>query len=212
MTMAMSGAASVEGTVLCPKYSEGLADINGDSCQHRKYFTYNTDAGFVVGTTTSVMCTIDRRARDVWPYFKDFNLWQNSYHHYYSGVVGDLEGRTVRLAVGSNLDDPRRPSGEYNVIRVIPEYLIVMSQISLPQTWPEHGRIEGVGGFMAFMLNEHQAKTLITIMMQHDQSTKGKAEEEALGVWRKMAPENLMKWRDFFIPTLKRLVCEGKSG
>jgi hypothetical protein len=197
-------------TVLTPKYYEGLADVSGDARQHRRYFTYKTDAGLVAGTATSVMFTIDRPSEEVWRYFKDFNLWQNSYHHYYSGVVGDLEGGTVRLTVGSDLSDPNRPWGEYQVVRVIPRYLIVKSQIPKPQFWPEHGRIEGIGGFMVFMLNEHEAKTVITILMQHDRVTKDVTEEQALGFWQTTAPENLMKWRDFFIPTLKTLIYQNK--
>jgi hypothetical protein len=207
----VSGTALIEGTVHAPEYYEGLSDINGDAYQHRRYFTYRTNAGLVTGTTTSVMFTIERPAKEVWPYFKDFNLWQNSYHHYYSGVVGDLEGETVRLIIGSNLNDPNRPSAEYKVVRVIPHYLIVKSQIPKPQTWAEHGRIDRIGGFMVFMLNEHDAKTIVTILMQHDRPTNEMTEDEALGFWRKTAPENLMKWRDCFIPTLKQLVYDDRG-
>jgi hypothetical protein len=198
---ALPGPVSQLGTVLAPNYYEGLVDINGDQRQHRRYFTYKTPAGLMTGTTTSVMFTIDRPAKEIWPYFKDFNLWQNSYHHYYSGVVGDLEGKPFRITLGAGLDDPRGTSVEYKVERVIPQYLIVITQLV-----PEANRVGSMGGFMVFMLNEHEGQTVVTIMMQHDRLTTDVAEEEAIGFWRRFAPEVLMKWRDHFIPTLKRLV------
>jgi len=154
----------------------------------------------MTGTTTNVMFTIDRPAKAVWPYLRDFNLWQNSYHHYYSGVAGDLEGRTIRLVIGSDLNAPERLSAEYRVVRVIPEHLLMISQVVV-----EDGPVAGMGGLTVFMLNEHDEKTVITILMQHDRLTQALTEEEALAPWRASAPENLMKWRDFFIPTLKRL-------
>src|SRR6266516_5614783 len=113
-----------DGTVDATYY-EGHAHADGDERMNIRYYTYRTDAGLVAGATTSVMFTVDRPARDVWPYLKDFNLWQSAYDHYYSGVVGDLEG----LSVGGS-DKPIDSPGElpYEVIRAIPEYLIVLAQ------------------------------------------------------------------------------------
>jgi hypothetical protein len=193
------------GTVLTPNYYEGLVNTKGDERQNRRHFAYKTNAGLMTGSATSVMFTVDRPAKDVWPYFKDFNLWQNSYHHYYSGVLGDLEGKTFRLTLGGGLDDPRGTSNEYKVLRVIPQYLIVLSQVV-----PDDSRGDRMGGFMVFMLNEHEGKTVVTIMMQHDRITKDLPEEQALDFWREFAPNTMMKWRDHFIPTLKRLVYESK--
>src|ERR1700679_128865 len=109
------------GTIITPRYYEGLVDVRGDERQHRRFFSYATEPGLMTGTTTSVMLTIERPAKEVWPVFKDFNRWQNSYQHYYSGIVGDLEGQTFRLVLGAGLDDPRGSSVEYQVARVIPE-------------------------------------------------------------------------------------------
>jgi hypothetical protein len=40
-----------------------------------------------VGWYIDVMFTIERPPKDVWPYFKDFNPWQNANGYYWSAVV-----------------------------------------------------------------------------------------------------------------------------
>src|SRR5580698_8293639 len=85
------------GTITIPKYYDWELgeEIKGDLCLHSRLYTYRTELGVVSGWTMSITCTIDRPVKDVWPYFKDFNLWQKK--HYYSGVVGDLEGQIFSL-------------------------------------------------------------------------------------------------------------------
>src|SRR2546430_10199387 len=114
MSAASSGVIT-EGTTSVPRSYEGPVDVSDDVSVRQRYYTYRTDAGWVACKTLNVMFTIDQPVKDVWRYFKDFNLWQNSYHHYYSGVVGDLEGRTVRLTLGKPGDTNRR-SGDYQVV------------------------------------------------------------------------------------------------
>jgi len=205
---------SSDGTVLAPHYYEGPApadfNVKGDVCLHERLYTYKTDAGLVAGWTMSVMFTIDRPAKDVWPYFKDFNRWQKN--HYYSGVVGDLEGKTYSLSDKPN--DTELPHGR-EVLRVIPEYLIVTSAL-LPKDGADTG-LPGLGGitpgFSVFLLNEHGGKTVVTVFMQHGSyasRTQDMRDEEALTPWRDetMAPEWQRKWRDDFIPALKKLVYQ----
>jgi hypothetical protein len=216
----MSIEATTAGTVQVPTYHEGLADVHGDMRQHLRYFTYPTDAGLVAGTVTSVVFTIERSAKDVWPYFKDFNLWQSSYGHRYSGIVGDLYTQQD-LALGDGIvrlrDEPSGIQGQYRVLRVIPEYLIVLAE-PIPEDstsgMPEVGSTRGVSrGFHVFMLNEHEGQTVVTCLMEHAYRTKDKSVDDALAFWRdeQMAPEWVRKWRDVFIPTLKKLVHEGKA-
>src|SRR4051794_30240256 len=88
----MSAKFSSDGTVQAPTYYDGPADVTGDVHLRIRYFTYQTEAGMVAGRNTNEMFTIERPAKDVWPYLKDFNLWQNAYGFAYSGIVGDLEG------------------------------------------------------------------------------------------------------------------------
>jgi hypothetical protein len=147
------------------------------------------------------MFTLGRTAAEVWPYFKDLNLWQNAYGHYYSGVVGDLEGKTFSISNRPNDDGPH----QYTVARVIPEHLTVMTQ---------HGDWEGgvtpYDGYHVFTLNEHGHKTIATAFMQHARLVAGEdAEREAQAGWRAMADQSHAKWRDSFVPTLKHLVDAG---
>jgi hypothetical protein len=190
------------GTVLAPNYYEGPAEILGDVRLHQRYFTYKTDAGWVAGKTFNVMFTIERPAKDVWPRLKDFNPWQNSYGHYYSGVVGDLEGKQFCIS-----DKPNEPGPyQYEVVRVIPEQLIVVLQ-----PLQEGGSTDAISpDCHVVMLSEHDGKTIVTFLMEHASRNKDMTEEEALDPWRKMAPESQRKWRDIFIPTLKRLIYQGQ--
>lgn len=218
---AQTATGQITGTVQARRYYEGPSDIRGDVRVHGRFFTYRTDAGLVSGCAFNVMFTIDRPAREAWPYVKDFNLWQNAYNHYYSGVVGDLEGKTFRLSVKPNDPGPHH----YRVERVIPEYLIVFNQ-PVPTTEEETRSLKALGypgvyavspGYHVFMLNEHGGKTDVTIFMEHATvmapRNQKMTDEEALAPWRgeKKAPEWLRKWRDDFIPTLKKLVYEGRS-
>jgi len=200
---------SVEGTVPARTYYEGPADFNGDERIHARYFAYQTDAGLVVGDTYSIMFTIDRPAKDVWRYLKDFNLWQNEHNHYYSGVLGDLEGKTFRL---SNKPDDPGPH-YYEVLKVIPEYLIVINQpIPADGSSAELPGLGGISpGFHVFMLNEHDGKTTVSVFMQHAARAETKNEQEALEPWREIVETDAQpKWREDFIRTLKRLVYEGR--
>src|SRR5688572_26059738 len=103
-----NAATSTEGTALAPKFYEGPSVVHGDIRQHRRYYTYRIDSGKVAGYAVSVMFTIERPAKEVWPYFKDFNLWQNCRDHYYSGVAGDLDGKTLRLSMKPNDPGPHQ--------------------------------------------------------------------------------------------------------
>jgi hypothetical protein len=92
------------------------------------------------------------------------------------------------------------------VLRVIPEYLIVAFQ-----PVPEDGSTGGISpGFHVVTLNEHGGKTMVTFLMEHASRSKTVTEEEALFPWRRLAAESHQKWRDIFIPTLKRLIYQGQ--
>ena len=206
-------------------FYEGPSDVQGDVHLRIRYFTYQTAEGLVAGRNTNEMFTIDRPAKSVWPYLKDFNLWQNAYGFYYSGVVGDLEGRSFQISSrlkrseSSDEDrfeslvsakiDPNEPLQQspfkYDVLRVVPEHLIVISQ-----PVPEDGSTGGVSpGFHVLMLNEHSGKTVVTFFTEHAARTQDKTEEEALAPYREGSQETLRKFRDCFIPALKKLVYEG---
>jgi len=205
---------SREGTPANPRYYEGPVDVQGDVQQHYRFFAYETEEGFVAGAEATLTFTIDRPAKEVWPYYQDFNSWQP--HHHYSAPMIDLYSRADRdlgtetFALGPKPDDlgPAR----YQVLKVIPERLIVFYQPIPKNGMDPHipGRVSVSPGFMVFMLNEHGGKTIANIYMDHAFQTRGMTEAEALQFWRgeNVVPEWVRKWRDDFIPTLKRLLYE----
>jgi hypothetical protein len=206
----MSARQALWGSVGSPRVHDTISDVTEDVRLNGRYYSYVIDAGLVVGVTLSAMCVIDRPVKEVWPVYKDFNLWQNSYDHHYSGVVGDLEGQTFSLRIGE-FEIPG-----YRVIRVIPEYLIVFDQL-IPEKWPDI--FPGLGlvspGFMSFGLDEYEGETHIAVFMEHasvmarTQDIETTTEDDAIGPWRPMMTDGVRKWRDVFIPNLKELVYEG---
>jgi hypothetical protein len=187
-----------------PKWHVGPAYADKDVRIRYLYYTYPTDQGLVSAGYLSVLFSIDRPARAVWPYFKDFNLWQNPYGYYYTGVVGDLEGATFALTVGK--DTPPGPHG-YRVVRAIPEHMI-----SIHQPVPADGSTGGMSpGFHSMLLTEHEGTTSVIYEGDHATRTQGKSEEEALKPWREFSDKVVLMWRDSFIPTLRKLVYDSKS-
>jgi hypothetical protein len=189
-----------EGTERVVNWTDGPRDVDGDVKIHQRFYTEDTEAGKVVGKTLSMLFTIDAPAKGVWPHLKDFNPWQNEYGHYYSGVIGDLEGQTFRIGAGPDDLDGEH---QYRVVRVIPEHLIVVLQ---PQTAAAGQSPDS----HTVMLNEHYGKSTVSIVMQHATLLDGgESEEEKMAFYQEMANESQRKWRDIFIPTLKQQVAAG---
>jgi hypothetical protein len=202
------------GTARRPRYYDGPVFSEGDVDIRLRYFTYQTDDGLVGGCDMNVMFTVDRPTADVWPILQDSNLWQNA-DGYYSGAKADLYSseqldlgtKTFHITVKQE-GEPDLVAGPYQVLRVIPERLIVDFE-----PIPEDGRTGGVSpGFHVFMLTEHEGRTVVTILMQHASRTTGLSEEEAVAYWSEGSAAGLPRWRDGFIPTLKRLVAERGAG
>jgi hypothetical protein len=216
MTSSATSGQTAAGTASAPIYHPGLDEIDGDVRQHSRLFTYHGEKGFVVGNRTSVSFSIDRPASEVWPYAKDWNTWQNQSSHYYSGVLGDLEGQTFSLSLEPN--DTERPHF-YEVLKVMPEHLIVILQPPNLGDGPEPTGLPGYAGvspgFHVMMINEHGGKSEIHVVMEHSSvmarpSDPELSEEEGLDAWREFLPGWHRKWREEFIPNLKKLVLEGE--
>jgi hypothetical protein len=197
------------GTVASPTYYEGPSATAGDVQLRIRYFTYETDRGLVAGRNTSEIFTIEHPARDVWPVVSDFNLWHNVSDYYYSGVLRDLYTSaerdlgtgTFRITVKYS-DKPDYQTDDYVVLKVVPEHLIVLFQ-----PVPTDGSNGGVSpGFHVITLNETDGKTVVTFYTEHSSRTTGQTVDEALAPYRETAAETLRRFRDDFIPTLKRLV------
>jgi hypothetical protein len=192
-----------QGTERVVNWTEGPNDVDGDVKIHQRFYSEETQAGLVVGKTLSILFTIDRPAEDVWPHLKDFNPWQNEYGHYYSGVIGDLEGQTFRIGEGP---DDLAGEHQYEVVRVIPQHVIFVLQ-------PQMAAAGQSPDSHTIMLNEHEGRSAVSIIMQHATLVADPAKEaETLVYYREMAEESQRKWREIFIPTLKRQVADADSG
>jgi hypothetical protein len=208
MSLVAVPAVGLDVSATAPVFIDGQVEVIGDLQLKRQFYLYRTPDGLVSGTTFNVTCTIDRLPREVWPVFKDLNQWQNS-HHRYSGVVGDLEGKTFRISSQPDLD---KWLSTYDVVRVIPEHLMVFSQpVVADDNIAKELRMRHGGGvspgFHVFTLSERDGKTDVNVLMQHARRDRNWTEDEALMPWRQqLAPGSQQKWRDSFIPTLKRLV------
>ena len=203
------------GTRLNPRYVDGPAlpdfNVNGDLCLHERLYTYRANDRLVAGWVMNVMFTIDRSPDKVWPYLKDFNLWQPN--HYYSGVLGDMEGQiSTSSHKPGDFDTPYRRE----VIKVVPEHLLITAGLvpEDPAGWPGMPGIGGISpSFTVFTLSGHGGKTVVTVFMQlsaYASKDPNTTVEEALAPWAAddYAPELQRKWREDFIPKLKKLIYE----
>jgi len=204
------------GQIVARRYYEGLTYTQDDVQMHQRLFTNATSKGWIVGWDMNLTFTIDRPAKEVWSLLKDFNLWQNSYGYYYSGIVGDLYS-SVELKLGEetfhlNIRIPGKPEQEYpykyQVLKVIPERLIVVFQ-----PIPKDGSNGGISpGFHVIILHENDGKTVVTVQMEHASRTPDVSEDEAIDPWRNAhMPEVQKFWRDIFIPNLKKLAYEARK-
>jgi hypothetical protein len=189
-------------------YYDGPTSNKTDEHVRQRFFTFTTETGkLAAGVTATVMFTIDRPAKNVWPILSNFNTWQNEHKHLYSGIVGELEGKTFHLKIEASQPGPYF----YEVIKVIPEYLLVFHQ-PIPKDGTAGG-LPGLGGlspgFHVFMLNEHSGRSTVTIFMEHTSIAGTQDVTEALRPWRKVVDAEWMpKWRQGFIDTIKKLVYE----
>ena len=201
----------IDATAVPRTYYEGFSDINTDEKIHQHYFTAPSESGLVAGVSASVMFTVDKPARDVWPIISDFNIWQREFDHVYSGVLAQLEGKTFSLGIKRAPTDPPRPH-YYEMVKVIPEHLLVINQ-PVPKDGTTAGfpGIPGVSpGFHIFMLNEHGDQTTISIYMEHAACAGTSDVQQAIEPWKKLVPEWQRKWREDFIRALKKSIREGR--
>lgn len=204
------------GTATAPVFHEVFSEATDREATHGRAFTYLAGDALVGGLTLSVVAKIDHSVSRVWPHFKDLNEWHNADNHYYSTIVGDLEvgeSFTLRLGTGAEAGPPYH----YRIIRAIPEYLIVFDQ-----PVPEEGQAEvGLGkipaGFNSYGLDEYDGTTRVAVFMEHSSvmaigpDVAGMTAEDVTAPWREGLLDGLRKWRDIFIPELRRVSDEDPS-
>ena len=208
------------GTIRAPRYYDRIDYKKDDFGYKQKNYTYMSAKGPVVGLVSSLICTIDRPSKDVWPYLKDFNSFEGPFGIRYAGEDGslvvwgdlyssdehDLGQETLTYGADTFTSVPSR------VLRVIPEHLLVLFE-----TIPADGSTDGMSpGFHVFTLNEHRGQSFVSGIMEHAERTTDKTEEEALARARYGPKQydrdaSMRRWRDQFVPTLKALVYGERS-
>jgi uncharacterized protein YndB with AHSA1/START domain len=190
----------LQGSYETAVYTDGPDDVHDDVRMTQQYYIHDTPSGRMVGKTSNVTFVLPSGPADVWPFLKDFNQWQNGDSHYYSGVVGDLEGKTFNLRLTADAEG--RGPDQYHVLRVIPEHLIVLRQ---PGEW--EGGASVADGFHVFVLTHHRAGSLVSVFMQHARRVEDREAEATAQAWlREVASDSRRKWLEVFIPTLGKLV------
>ncbi len=205
------------GTITAPRYYDRIDYKQDDVAYKQKNYTYMSAKGPVVGLVSSLICTIERPAKDVWPYLKDFNSFEGPFGIRYTGehdqlvVWGDLYtneehdlGQETLQYGGTKNTWKSVPS---RVLRVIPEHLLVLFEAI-----PADGSTDGMSpGFHTITLNEHVGISHISMMLEHAERLKYETEEEALdnsrwGPKKYDYSRSLSLWKDQFVPKLKELV------
>lgn len=207
----------VEGTVDKPRYFDGFMHRSEGALVRGRLMVYRTGEGVVAGSRLTTIFDVDRPVSEVWEQFKDFNRWQNAAGFYYSGVIGDLGGKTFRLSEKPNDGGPH----QYEVAHVIPEYLIVVNE-PMPETgWVDPARpaigADGGGGragVITFGLDDYDGKTTVTMFGEHatvvarGSDADSMTDEEAVAPWREVNDGSGKKWAEILIPGLRQLVYE----
>jgi uncharacterized protein YndB with AHSA1/START domain len=183
---------------------DGPVEIADGLRMARRHHLYRTTEGLVSATTFDVRFTVEASPAEVWPVFRDLNAWHGAVNHY-SGLVADLEGSDFHL---SSAAEPGKWRVTYHVVRVIPEHLLAFSGPLPYDARSPDGPGERIGGMNVFMLNERDGRTDVHCFLEQGRRDREWTDEEALAPWRQQAQGSQDKWRDHFVPTLKRLVAK----
>jgi hypothetical protein len=186
---------------------DGPLEITDGLRMARQYQLYRTSEGLVSATTFDVRFTVEAPRTAVWPVFRDLNAWHGAVNHY-SGIVADLEGKDFHLSSAADRGSWRIT---YHVVRVIPEHLIVFSGPLPYDVRTAEGPGQRIGGTNVFMLTDRDNATDVHCLLEQGRRDRNWSEEEALAPWRQQAQGSQDKWRDHFVPTLKRLVGERRG-
>lgn len=154
--------------------------------------------------------SMDCPARDVWPYFKDFNLWHEDLT--YDGVIGDREGKSVDFTIKpdgpfkdftpifASDDEMQNFRKHLRICKIIPEHLIIFDSVGLDKT-------HKMDSYYVFSLRELDGGTRITIAMIYAPFVSARKDEAQLVTWFQAVRTNVDdRWDELYIPKLRALV------
>lgn len=164
-----------------------------------------------VEAVLDITITLSRPVREVWPVFKDFNLWMNRFGYAWDGLPADNENHYVYLGNTRSSNNLKYGSEgsktKYVVRKVIPEQLMYWDSLPVPLVdkdgvWTGHNLVG---------MQEANGQTRLSIFMEHTWYSETMTVEElrAEARWA-MFDAVLAFWRDYFIPDLISLLETGR--
>lgn len=212
-------ASAKSGTRAKPEMHNVFVHGNDRIPLRREVISYLEDGNIVVGTILSLHFTLNKPAKEVWPIFQNFNLWQNQSGYYYSGDFGDSEGGLGYLMFSSRPGASFDRSQAFIYQQVIPEHSITAYAPAF-ESVDEKGVLRGYKhiGKHSLMLTDIKGKTVVTAVFQHnnifgpDNHDKAKAYlASTVKAEQEKERKNIKdKWETSFEPKLRALV-EGKQ-
>jgi hypothetical protein len=154
-----------------------------------------------------VTITLTHRVDEVWPIFKDFDLWMGRYGYFWNGVFpADNEDKFVYLGNKAGANDTKYGTDgtrtKYIVRKVIPERLMYFD--SLPSPIP--GK-DGVWmGHNVISLYEEGGQTRIVTFMEHTWYSETMTIDELRAEAKGALEGGTAFWRDYFVPDLNSAI------
>ena len=170
----------------------------------------------ITNIRSDISFTVNRPVREVWPVFKDFNLWLQDLKYTDADgnevVQGDSEGETIYFSIRPNdITKKYWPDswGDFTkfrkgirVLKVIPERLLITDAI--------HDETH-IGAYYIFTLHEDRGKTQIVLSGIYSPFESPKDDRDKINTSNEVLQLNDdSRWNEVYIPTLKRLV-EGRK-
>ena len=210
--------------MMSPGYQPNAGPVGGgvvltDAGSNAKFKFYTADrpghtaALRATEIVLDITITLTRAVREVWPVFKDFNLWMNRFGLFWDRLPADSEDGYVHCEgkTGDRIldEEPDAPPTKYIVRRVIPERLIYFDSLPYPIGRGKDGVWTGRN---LMTLHGDQGKTTIAIFMEHTWYSETMSIRELRKEAQSVLEAGVAFWRDYFIPDLSAAVGKVDSG
>ena len=159
-----------------------------------------------------VSITLAYPVKQVWPIFKEFDLWMNRFGYYWDGVPANNEDNIVSLVNKPGANDYKYSKNgaqpRYIVRKVIPEQLIYFD--ALPCPLPD---IDGTWtGHTVVSLREEAGQTKITFFMEHTLYSDTVGLDVLCAEVKQGLPNIIAFWRDYFVRDLNQAIDSRLGG
>jgi hypothetical protein len=154
-----------------------------------------------------ITITLKQPASEVWPVFRNFDVWMRRYGFIWESIPADNQDNFVYLGDGnsSSGDGSDGTKTKYVVRKVVPQQLIYFDSLPLPIV----GKNGVWTGHNLMSMREEAGQSTISIFMEHTWYSETMSLEEL----RHEAKQAVLAdnggfafWRDYFIPDLISLI------